>query len=44
VRIRAQLRQQKWQVLVIWECQTTGHHLAELSPRISKFLEALPSR
>jgi DNA mismatch endonuclease (patch repair protein) len=38
-KIRAKLRRDKWDVLVIWECQTLGRHLGRLASRISRFLD-----
>lgn len=38
-RVRRELRQAGWQVLVVWECQTQPARLSRLRARIAAFLE-----
>ena len=41
-RVRAALRRDGWQVLVIWECQLRKSKLPRTMERLRRFLEELP--
>jgi DNA mismatch endonuclease (patch repair protein) len=36
---RRRLRRQGWQILVVWECETTGEKSARLQKRVEDFLQ-----